>query len=66
MPFERTPSIDAVIEVAKSAVTEHPYRQVRLVMYAPDSGQTRLQRVQRGTMIQLRDRGYYPLGLLGW
>jgi hypothetical protein len=66
MPFQRTPPVDAVIEVAKSVVTERPYKQVRLVMYAPDTGQTRFQRMQRGSLIQLRDSGYYPLGLLGW
>jgi hypothetical protein len=66
IPFQSTPSIDAVIGVAKSAASEHPYKQVRLVMYSPVSGQSRFQRLQRGAMIQLRDRGYYPLGLFGW
>jgi hypothetical protein len=66
MPFPRTPSVDAVLEVAKSAISKHPYKQVRLVLYSPDSGQTLFQRLLRGNLIQSRDRGFYPLGLFGW
>jgi len=66
MPFPRTPSIDAVIEVARNAAAERPYKRVRIVMYSPVSGQTLFQKLQRGSMIRSRDDGYYPLGLFGW
>jgi len=66
IPFISTPTVDAVLGVARSAATAYPYKKVRLVMYSPDSGQTRFQRLQRGAVIQLRDRGYHPLGLFGW
>jgi hypothetical protein len=65
-PFSNTPSVDGVIKAVKLSTSDRTYRRIRIVMYSPDTGETRLVRPERGKLILLRDRGFHPLGLLGW
>lgn len=66
MPFESTPSVDTVIEAAEFAALEYPYKQFSIVMFSPDSGNTRFQTLERANIIRWCRSGYYPLGLFGW
>ena len=65
-PFPNTPSVDAVIRAVQLSASDRTYKRVRIVMYSPETGESRLVRSVRGQMILLRDNGLHPLGMLGW
>ena len=65
-PFPNTPSVDAVIKAVNLSTSDRTYKRIRIVMYSPQTGEIRLIRCERGKMILLRDRGFHPLGMLGW
>ena len=65
-PFANTPSVDAVLRAVNISTSDRTYKRVRIVLYSPDTGETRFVRSERGKLILLRDGGFHPLGLLGW
>jgi len=65
-PFSNTPSVDAVIKAVNLSTSDRTYKRIRIVMYSPETGETRFVRSERGKMILLRDSCFYPLGLLAW
>lgn len=65
-PFANTPSVDGVIKAVQLSTSDRTYKRIRIVMYSPATGETRIVRSERGKLILLRDNGFYPLGLLCW
>ena len=65
-PFFNTPSVDGVIRAVSLSTSDRTYKRIRIVMFSPETGESRIVRSERGKLILLRDGGFYPLGLLAW
>ena len=65
-PVFNTPSVDGVIRAVHFSTSDRTYKRIRIVMFSPETGESRIVRSERGKLILLRDQGFHPLGLLGW